>query len=302
MYQIELNGYSEPDHWAALNERNVYLSYTADYSPNDISHMHKSCELLLVEQGVAEYTIANVTHRIGPGDLFVIGSMDPHSRTISSYPFIRYGLTLMPGYLESLPIVNEHLGVYRTHTLEDDAKLADMSEEAFGEIRSLFLALGQERETTRRGQSEMTYALMLQLTIILSRALNSDKLDHSANTAYRAMLEIRDHIDAHYVEELSLEQLSRQFFLSPTTISRSFAACFDTSISKYISSVRIMNAVRLLENSGASVSEVAFRVGYRSINTFIRQFGQKMGVTPLQYRKQHLEHVRARQFSRTPRR
>lgn len=301
MYTIELNGYDEPEHWAALNEKNVYLSYTADFGQHVINHMHKSCEILLVEQGGAEYTINGVAHQLAPGTIFVMGGLDAHKRVINEFPFVRYGLTLMPSYLESLPIVNEYLGVYRTQSYPDFLKLTNLPDPVFDEIRGLFLALGEETAGAQRGRSDMVYALLLQLTIVLTRLLNADRLAPTVNPAYKTMLEIRDYIDACYSEPLSLEQLARQFFINSTAISRGFPACFGTNISTYIRSVRITNAARRLESSSDTVTDVGVKVGYQGVNTFIRQFRETMGVTPLQYRKQFYEHLRARELAVSPR-
>lgn len=294
MYSIELNGYEEHSHWAAMNEKNVYLSYSGDFGEGDMGHMHKSIELLLVEEGVADYFVNDVCYQLTPRSLFIVGSMDPHKRHLKSLPFVRYGLTVMPGYLESLPIVNEYLGVYQTQTSADFSKLSGMPPETFDEIRSIFLALGEETVVGKRGQSDMIYALMLRLTILLTRLLRSDKVSPEVNAAYQAMLEIRDFIDGNFAEPLSLTALSKKFFVGPTVISRGFADCFGTNISDYINSVRMTNAVRLLETTGDSVTDIAMSVGYRSVNTFIRQFGQKLGTTPLQYRKQFFQYLQAR--------
>jgi len=294
MYHIGLNDYDESAHWTAINERNVYLSYTGDYSPNYLNHMHMTHELLLVEAGSAQYTINNVDYRIGQGDLFIIGSMDPHVRQVVGFPFIRYGLTLMPGYIDSLPIVNEHPSIYRTQSPDGFTRLKDLDDDSFATIRTIFLALGEESTSMRAGHSDMSYALLLQLTIVLTRLLNADKSTAVHSSAYQEMLKIRNYIDTNFSEELSLSDLSHVFFLGPTTISRNFASCFGVSLSHYISAVRITHATRLLENSAASVTELALRVGYGSVNTFIRQFSRKMGVSPLQYRKQFLQCVHDR--------
>ncbi len=52
-----LNCYNEKDHSIALNNRNIYVSYSGDYKGNPINHVHNSCELLFIEQGGGEYKI-----------------------------------------------------------------------------------------------------------------------------------------------------------------------------------------------------------------------------------------------------
>ena len=69
--------------------------------------------------------------------------------------------------------------------------------------------------------------------------------------------------------------------------------------------MRITNAVRILDNSDVSITELAEMVGYENVNTFLRQFKEKMDVSPLQYRKrrqQAMERMHTREmFSRKER-
>lgn len=45
-----LNAYEEEAHNVALNNQNVYVSYSGDYKANPIFHVHNSCELLFFEE------------------------------------------------------------------------------------------------------------------------------------------------------------------------------------------------------------------------------------------------------------
>lgn len=289
MKKIEINAYDETEHWTAINERNVYLSYTEEDHENFMNHVHSSCELLLVEQGGADYTIDNVVYHLQKNDLFIIGAMDPHYRIITDFPFIRYGLTILPAFLGSLPILNEYVNIYRTQKPEDFMKLKSIENDEFEQIRSIFLNLGEETTQIQSNNSDMIYALLLQLTIILNRRLNYEKLNLAGNSTYQSMIDIKNYIDMNYYEELSLSELSLKFYLQPNTISRAFINCFGININNYINSVRVTKAVSMLENSSISITDLAMQVGYTSVNTFIRQFGSKMGLSPHQYRKKFLE-------------
>lgn len=290
MKKIEINSYDEAEHWTAINERNIYLSYTEECHDNFMNHAHSSCELLLVVRGGADYTIHNVIHHIQEHDLFIIGAMDPHYRTITDFPFTRYGLTIMPAFLESLPILNEYINIYQTHKAEDYMKLKYLNNDEFEQIRSIFLQIGEETTDIQSSNADMIYALLLQLTVLLNRRLNYEKLNLTGNSTYQSMLEIKSFIDTNCSENLSLNSLSAMFFLQPNTISSTFAKCFGVNIKGYIDSVRITKAVSILENSSASVTEIALQAGYSNVSTFIRQFGTKMGLSPYQYRKKFLEY------------
>ncbi len=290
MKEIEVNGYDEAEHWAAINERNIYLSYTGENRENFMNHVHGSCELLLVVQGGADYTINNEVYSIREHDLLIIGAMDPHYRVITDFPFVRYGLTVLPAFLEALPILNEYANVYRTPAPADFSKLKHLTGEEYEQIRSLFLQIGEETTQVQSSSSDLVYALLLQLTIFLNRRLGYEKRDRTANRTYQAMLEIKSYIDLNYAGNLSLRELSSKFYLQPNTISKAFITCFGVHMKNYIDSVRITKAVGILETSSISITELALQVGYDSVNTFLRQFRAKMGLSPYQYRKKFLEY------------
>lgn len=99
------------------------------------------------------------------------------------------------------------------------------------------------------------------------------------------MREIKEYIDTHFQERLTLKTLSSRFYLHPTTISKEFRRCCGHNLNKYINTVRICRAASLLETGTDSVAEIAVKCGYESENTFLRQFRSIMEMSPLQYMK-----------------
>lgn len=81
-----LNCYNEKDHSIALNNRNIYVSYSGDYKGNPINHVHNSCELLFIEQGGGEYKIRDQQYHIEKNGVLIIGGTDPHSRRFTQVP------------------------------------------------------------------------------------------------------------------------------------------------------------------------------------------------------------------------
>ena len=54
----------------------------------------------------------------------------------------------------------------------------------------------------------------------------------------------------------------------------------------YVESARIDIARRLLEESSSSIKTIAYAAGFGSPTTLRRAFVRRIGVTPLQYRRQ----------------
>lgn len=91
---------------------------------------------------------------------------------------------------------------------------------------------------------------------------------------------IRDNID----KDLSLNALSKRFNMNPNYLSRLFHEHTGEKLHDYITKLRMGTAERLLLTSVIKVNEIASRVGYDSVHTFIRAFRRQFGDTPAEYR------------------
>ncbi len=92
------------------------------------------------------------------------------------------------------------------------------------------------------------------------------------------------HLRAHHAEAISLETLASVAGMSREHLCRVFLDLTGISPFRYLSAVRIAAAKRLLLQTGKSVTEVCFEVGYTSLGTFIHRFKAAVGRSPGQFR------------------
>ncbi len=97
--------------------------------------------------------------------------------------------------------------------------------------------------------------------------------------------EIHTYISEHYNEKLSLDSLSRQFFINKYYLTRLFREEYGYTVNGCISRVRIGRAKELLRFTDQPVDAVAEAVGYSDANYFARSFKKIEGVSPSEYRK-----------------
>ena len=272
-----------------IDNADVYANHTGDRVCDSARFIHNTCELLFVEEGEAEYEIGERRYTVEPRSVLIIGATDIHTCRILMTPYVRYGLYFMPRYLASLLMIRDHLNVYTTPSPKEALRLRNLPEADFSGLCELIRRIAQEDKHRWEDSGDMRAALTWEMTLTLRRLLGKQRASISGLDYYSTMLSMRSFIDTHYAEDLSLKRLSGAFFIHPDTISRNFSACFGTTVSNYITRVRISGAVRLLEQTGESVTEIANCVGYNNVNTFIRAFTRVMQTSPLQYRKQHSE-------------
>ncbi|MGO4936085.1 response regulator transcription factor [Fundicoccus sp. Sow4_H7] len=112
-----------------------------------------------------------------------------------------------------------------------------------------------------------------------------NSLENQQGISEKTIIAIEQYILDNYNKQISLDILSEVFHLHPVTISRLFKAITGETFSKYLTRVRIENAVYLLESSNLLVKDIAEFVGYNKTQHFISLFKDYYGLTPQKYRR-----------------
>ncbi len=100
----------------------------------------------------------------------------------------------------------------------------------------------------------------------------------------------RKFIGEHYRESLTLETVAAQAQLSAYYFTRVFKIHTGYTFIDYLNSVRVAHAKGLLRQSGKSVKEIAWEVGFSDANYFSRVFKHHTDATPTQYRSKTVLH------------
>lgn len=98
--------------------------------------------------------------------------------------------------------------------------------------------------------------------------------------------EIISYIHSHYYEDLKLECLAQQFYISPWYLCREFKRYTNSTLVNYINVTRIMNAQRSFMETDKNVTQISQEVGFSSLTHFNRVFKAVTGTTPSEYKRQ----------------
>ena len=97
--------------------------------------------------------------------------------------------------------------------------------------------------------------------------------------------EVARYMEEHLDEPLSIPQLSRRAFLSPTAFKAAFRQRYGLAVHAWLRQRRMDRAAQLLRGSSLTVLEVAQSVGYSSGSQFSTAFRQRYGTSPGKFRK-----------------
>lgn len=107
---------------------------------------------------------------------------------------------------------------------------------------------------------------------------------YSANVI-RSVLNVKNYVDSHYSETMDTTEAARNAQMSYGYFSRCFHDIVGVSFIDYCTQVRMEHAKQQLENTGKSIQEIAFSVGYHDEKYFSRTFKKLTGLIPSDYRK-----------------
>lgn len=153
-------------------------------------------------------------------------------------------------------------------------------------IQNIFRAFYQSPEELRLAYQKIK---VLELLLVLSK-IETNREKHL--TEYRAeqveiIRQIHDLLITNLNHRCSIEALSKQFLMNPTTLKSMFKAVYGTSIAAHIREHRMEYAAQLLRSTSLSIADIAQKVGYDSQSRFSSVFKNQYQMLPKEYRRRY---------------
>jgi AraC-like DNA-binding protein len=92
--------------------------------------------------------------------------------------------------------------------------------------------------------------------------------------------DIKTYLDQHFLEVVSLQQLTRKFCINSFKLKHGFKHLFSNSVMKYVDQHKMNYARTMLQERQADASDVADELGYRHYNNFSSAFKKRFGYSP----------------------
>jgi AraC-like DNA-binding protein len=264
-------------------------------------HSHQEYEIYFFHSGECKYTINNQIFELKPGDIILLDGLTLHKANprIGS-PYVRSVLHFSPKWIQEIVTV---LGV--PNLLDPFQKLNNfLLRTGYGEdgqfveekMKQISALWGQwSKEQQKSNKNELLEAeIKLHLVQLLVRIYKMSQKDLALLTTKKTEKEIHAEaiaswINHHYMEKVSLDQISTELNLSKYYTSHVFKEITGFTVMEYVMGCRLKQVKYLLEmEPERSLAEVARSSGFESIAHFSRFFKEKVGTTPARYRKSKL--------------
>ena len=221
-------------------------------------HYHAFDKLILLLGGKVTYVVEGVTYFLQPWDLLLVGHDLIHRPIIDpAEPYERVVIWLGREWLER-----------RLHYMQRIQQLEEaLRDRSFGAAR-------------------MADTLCQQMLIDVNRDVLRSRTAQEERDSYRVdpkMEEVLRYILDHLGEELTVESLSKQFFISRYYLMHRFKAVTGYTVHQYISQKRLLRAGELIR-AGVPVMKAAEQAGFEEYSTFLRAFRGTFHMSPREFR------------------
>ena len=125
----------------------------------------------------------------------------------------------------------------------------------------------------------------VELLYLLCYNTATDELKCENRVISREMVKIRNYMQEHLSEKITIQLLCRKFLVSSTFLKENFRRTYGMPVHTWLVQQRIKRAEELLCTTRMPIQEIAQAVGYESISQFHTVFKEYYEMTPGQYRK-----------------
>ena len=277
---------------------NAYISafnILQDMSRNDIEvyhycdaatfgvlpHRHDFYELYCLLSDSYIYHVENSSYKLHPGSLILVRPGELHWPELEGEPrnIERIVLWLNPQFISSLSIfLPQTLGTIGTNL--QDEHLIVPEEKTYQVILGLLYSLLYEKNRADADSQYLCHLILSQLLIHISRVLNRRrKPQEDPGSRYGEIMKVREYINAHYREPLSVSGLAQRFFLDKNTMTRQFKRIIGMTPGDYIRRKRLETAHELIRQ-GCGIQYAGYSSGFTDYSAFFRAFRRYYGMSP----------------------
>lgn len=240
-------------------------------------HAHDEYELLYFVSGNGKFTIEGNTYELKKDSIFLMKPAEIHKISVlSDTPYERMVVHFKKEALLNIDPSSILTKVFDERQMGED-NVYFLNEFEGLDVRNLFYAMKTDGETQKKHLAIISN--LMPVLYKLESMAKDRKIGHISNKRNDVLGELVNFINRHLSDNLSLEILSKHFFLSKSQLNRIFKEGTGTSIWEYILLKRLMGARNLIK-SGVGVVKASQQFGFSDYSAFYRAYKKHYNVSP----------------------
>lgn len=275
-----------------LDPVNLKFAYATIANFPGFYHAHQGIEFLYIHSGKGDVLVNHKIYTIRDHTCVFYQPYQLHRIRMDvspTSPFIRSKFLFEPSFLdEKLSFAPNLQTFFRRlwkhevvqpviYDVNHNRQLVSLMDEFQNRVKKLHAS--EKQEESLLFLVEFIHLLKLSWsTHLFGENPNSREREHHHSEIMIQWLE--NHLEESFV----LDRMAHDLHLSKHHLSRLFKRSTGSTLTEYLTIIRIQKACRLLETSEKSIEQISLSVGISNISYFCEIFKKTMGSTPLQYR------------------
>ena len=201
----------------------------------------------------------------------------------SNQPLTIYELAINTELLNILS--DEEVNLVKSfNTVPFECSVVNANTETTMLIKNILKKLLRSKEDKNEFADSIYIKSMLSIVVvlILRSCIYAEPKQKIKRNTHFLIDDIFAYINNHITEEISLDRLEKEFYVSKFHISREFKKLTGTTLHQYIIKTKLDLCKNLIEE-GKSITDIAQICNLGSYNNLFRVFKKEFGITPKEY-------------------
>ncbi|MBO5460169.1 MAG: helix-turn-helix domain-containing protein [Ruminococcus sp.] len=276
-----------------FNTRQYMLSqdfeiyYYNDSHFDDVhTHTHDYYEFYFFLEGSVTMYINTKGYTLKTGDMVLIPPGTPHYTIIHNpdIPYRRFVFWISKNYFEQLIAQSDDYGFMLKHTASTKRYRYHYDTVAFNTLQAKIFQILEELHGDRFAKDAKISLCISDLILYLNRSIHEMVHPPKRREEHSLYRNLIFYIEHHLDEDLSLDHLAKEFYVSKYHVAHVFKEYFGLSVHQYIMKKRLLKC-RDAILSHTSISEAYLLYGFKDYSSFFRAFKKEYGMSPKEYKE-----------------